>query len=422
LPRHRLPRFAVGGFEMKEFKLKHKIVFVSGFVAAALLFATVNYSQSGQTGNSAGLRGSAAAQSGNVSWSSTHRVDVPDPLYQMTAYSFDAPAGWKSAGVLTRTRGCGATGASAKFTEISPDGQTAIVMLPGVSWSWTDDPGAQRKAAAQNCPVIALESAADFLVKMAVPNLRPNARIVEVLPPDSATQAAMQQQRELGIQLARQRGIPPPKGVLDGARIRLQYERNGQPFEEIMEAVISCYQVQFAHTSRNCSSQGEFVVRTPQGHLDELLAKPQLMSLIAAIKANPDWEQRQARDQQANFQKNMAASDAVFQQGQRDSDQFFRQMRANGAAQQEVVEDSTQRALANDRQKQAAIDDAAHKGALGALDQKQFTDPNTGKTIVGSSQYNHQYVNADGTVMVQQNQPMSHAQAVSEGWNELEPQ
>jgi hypothetical protein len=376
-------------------------------------------SASGQSGTAGGT---SSGRSSSVSWSSTQKINVPDPLYQMTAYSFDAPAGWRSAGVLTRTRGCGATGASAKFTEVSPDGQTAIVMLPGVSWSWTDDPVAQRNAAAQNCPVIALESAADFLVKMAVPNLRPNAKIVAVLAPDSATQAAMQQQRELGIQLARQRGIPPPKGVLNGARVRLQYERNGQPVEEIMEAVISCYEVQFAHVSRNCSSNGEFVVRAPQGHLDELLALPQLMRLIAAIKANPDWEQRMARDQQAKFHSDMAASNAKFQQGQRDSDQFFRQMRANGAAQQQRVVDSTNRALANDQQKQAAIDDAAHKGALSALDQKQFTDPNTGKTIVGSSQYNHQYVNPDGTVMVQQNQPMSHAQAVSEGWNELEPQ
>ena len=392
------------------------------FLVTATGLLGCQQTSSNASGQSGVAGGTSSAGSSTVSWSSTRRIDVPDPLYQMTAYSFDAPAGWKSAGVLTRTRGCGATGASAKFTEVSPDGQTAFVMLPGVSWSWTDDPVAQRKAAAQNCPVIGLESAADFLVKMAVPNLRPNTKVVALLPPDSATQAAMQQQRELGIQLARQRGVPPPKGVLDGARVKLQYVRNGQPVEEVMEAVISCYQVQFAHASRNCSSQGEFVVRAPQGHLDELLAKPQLMSLIAAIKANPDWEQRLARDQQANFQRSMAASDAAFQQGQRESDQFFRQMRANGAAQQQAVVDSTQRALANDQQKQASIDGAAHKEALSALDQKEFTDPNTGKTIVGSNQYNHQYVNPDGTVMVQQNQPISHAQAVSEGWNELEPQ
>jgi hypothetical protein len=374
------------------------------------------------SGQSGAAGGTSPARSSRVSWSSTRRIDVPDPLYQMTAYSFDAPAGWKAAGVLTRTRGCGATGASAKFTEVSPDGQTAFVMLPGVSWNWTDDPVAQRKAAAQNCPVIALESAADFLVKMAVPNLRPNAKIVAILPPDSAIQAAMQQRRELGIQLARQRGLPPPRGVLDGARVRLQYQRNGQPVEEIMEAMISCTQVRFAYESRNCSSSSELVMRAPQGHLDELLALPQLMSLIAAIKPNPDWNQRLATDQQANFQRSMAASDAKFQQGQRDSDDFFNQMRANGAAQRQMVEDSTRRALATDRETQGAIDGAAHKEALGAIDQKEFTDPNTGKTIVGSNQYNHQYVNPDGTVMVQQNQPMSHAQAVSEGWNELEPQ
>jgi hypothetical protein len=189
-----------------------------------------------------------------------------------------------------------------------------------------------------------------------------------------------------------------------------------------MEAVISCTQVRFAYESRNCSSNSELVMRAPQGHLDELLALPQLMSLIEAIKGNPDWNQRVATDQQANFNKNMAESNAKFQQGQVDSDNFFNHMRANGAAQRAAVEDSTQRALANDRHTQDAIDGAAHKEALGALDQKEFTDPNTGKSIVGSNQYNHQYVNPEGIVMVQQNQPMSHAQAVSEGWNEVEPQ
>jgi len=56
--------------------------------------------------------------------------------------------------------GCHGHGPSLKFTAQSADGLTAIVALPGVTWSWTES------------------EAANFLINIAVPNIHPGAKVL----------------------------------------------------------------------------------------------------------------------------------------------------------------------------------------------------------------------------------------------------
>lgn len=106
----------------------------------------------------------ASASPGGPSgvWSGTHKQDVIDPHYQMTAYTLDVPDGWKFAGTIARDPGCHSAGAGLKYTMQSPDGLTGLVVMPGATWSWSDSPRMQAIMANSQCPAVDLDTAAAF--------------------------------------------------------------------------------------------------------------------------------------------------------------------------------------------------------------------------------------------------------------------
>ena len=135
------------------------------------------------------------------------------------------------------------------------------------------------------------------------PNIDPKAKIAAVLPLLPEGQAALKEQLEKARQqnaaMARQYGQPPQKLTLDGARVRVQYERNGRPTEEMVSAVVDCFGSQMppmigqpAAERRSCTSRGTVIVRAPQGRLDELMALPQFAALSKSVQVNPDWQSR----------------------------------------------------------------------------------------------------------------------------------
>ena len=366
--------------------------------------------------------------------SGTRQVEVNDPVYRMTAYTLEIPADWKYAGDIARVGGCHSNGAALRYTAQSPDGWTAVAVLPGVAWSWSTSASRQKIMESSHCPGIDIGSAAGFLVNIAVPNVRPNAKIAAVLPLLPEGQAALADQlkkeRDQNAAMAQQYGQKPQKLTLDGARVRVQYEREGHPVEEMITAVIDCNEStmpalynQPAYQQRACFSRGTVIARAPQGQLDALLAGPQLKALSASVKVNPDWQNRLTRDQQAAFQKAQAENNrqfqALMQKGRDDNDRLL----ANGRAFQQRQRESTDRALAADRAKQNAIDASAHATALYSLDRQEFRNPNTGQVIEASNQYNHQWISSDGSTLIQTNDhtfdPNGVVNPVSTSWTEL---
>jgi len=70
------------------------------------------------------------------------KEEVVDPAYGMTAFTIEVPAGWKFAGMILRPGGCHPPpypAAGLSYTALGPDGTTAVVALPGVSWSWSSN-------------------------------------------------------------------------------------------------------------------------------------------------------------------------------------------------------------------------------------------------------------------------------------------
>jgi Short C-terminal domain len=380
--------------------------------------------------------------------SATRRVEVTDSQYGMTAATLEIPADWKFAGTIARPPGCHGHGASLKFTAQSPDGLTAVVALPGVAWDWAASETIQKSMEQAHCPAIDIDSAASFLVNIAVPNIQPDAKIVGVLPLDAEGQAVLKDQLDKEIQQNASMGNfkqVNPKWTLDGANVRVQYVREGHPVEEMITAVVHCNEQtmpamamlkQSAYQKRTCFSRGTTIVRAPQGHLDELLALPQI-KLGKTMQPNADWQSRLAADQMAAFQKGMADNNRRYNDFQKQIDANNRQFAANqqqfkeqgeqrlaaGRAFQERQADSFNHAMANDRQRQAAIDASAHATALYSLDRQEFRNPNTGQVIEASNQYSHQWISSDGSTLIQTNDhtydPNGQVYPVSQSWSEL---
>ncbi|MGA2188587.1 MAG: hypothetical protein ABSH33_08655 [Steroidobacteraceae bacterium] len=376
--------------------------------------------------------GTSAAK---ASWSGSQTEQVPDPKFGMTALTMDIPAGWKFAGSVVRPAGCHSAGANIAYTALGQDGVTALVALPGVTWSWSTSPDQQKYMADQHCPGIDINTPAAFLVNIVVPNLHPNGKIVSVLPLPPEGQAALAAQ--LKAQREQSAAMPNLKiqnQTLDGARVRVQYTRDGRPVEEMITAVVSCSDTpvpampmlkRAAAVRRTCASRGTGIVRAPQGELDGVLAQPAVKDLLKSVHPNPAWQTRLAQDTMAAFQQFEAQNNQQFQANQQHFREQNAQLMANGQAFRDNMRASTNAAMASDRARQNAIDQSAHAQVLDSLNRQDFKNPATGQTIEASNQYNHQWLSSDGSTLIQTNDhaldPNGQVYPVSQSWTELVP-
>lgn len=377
----------------------------------------------------------AAAGPASAAWSSTHTVEVTDPQYQMTAFSLAVPAGWKFAGAVARDGGCHSTGAALKTTSASPDGSVVVANMPGFRWMWTTNVWMRETLVNAKCPAVDVDSAAKFLVNIAVPNLRPNAVVVAVTPLPAEGRAAvaaqLEQARQSSAAASARYHVPTPKLIIDGARVRIRYLDRGKPVEEMVQTIIDCRESTTpaiamlpAATQRYCTARNLTLVHAPAGQLDALLDSPALASLGKSVQLNPDWIQRVSQDAQRELQQAMKDNDDQFRKNQQLFAGRNEAMRERGRQFQAQEKSQFDKAQAADKQRQAAIDDAAHRESLFVRDRQDFVDPGTGRTIEASSYYNHQWLSSDGSTLIQTDNtfdPNGVVDPVSQSWTELVP-
>jgi hypothetical protein len=363
-------------------------------------------------------------------------VQVTDPVYQMTAYTLTVPAGWKSAAQVSHDTSCHGTGSGLETTMQSPDGATTVAFLPGVRWSWASSPLERESLARAHCPAIDIDSAASFLLNIAVPNLRPGATVTAVLPLEAAGQASLQAQlqraRQSGEEAAARYHVPPPKLTIDGARVRIRYLDKGKPMEEQVQAVIDCNETSMpgmykmpASSRRGCSARNVYIVRTAAGHLEEFLKSPTLQALAQGVQMDPQWLQRMTQDQQAQAQRMLDNSHAQFQEMLRQGAANHEAMMERGRQFQQQEQTQFEHAQSLDRANQNAIDQAAHRQQLDSLGRQDFRNPATGQTIQANAYYDHQWLSSDGSTLIQTDNPNLDPNGVvypvSQSWTELVP-
>jgi hypothetical protein len=337
----------------------------------------------------------------------TQPAAVNDPVYQINAATIQIPAGWRFAGAVVRPQDCHSGGTNLKFTAQSPDGLSAISQLPGVAWNWTSSKSMERIMYQMNCPPIALQSAGNFLVNIAVPAMHEKATIVAVLPFDAPSQALLakeQAEKNQALQqMAASYGQQAGKVVIEGARVRVQFQLNSHAIDEEIYTSITCTDsitpgtmMEAASRSRSCTTNSIMVARAPQGQLDALVNSVPFLNLGKNARVNPEWQNRVAQNQQAAFQKQQAASNAA-----------FRAVMANGdAARRKRMADS-QAYLANEKagyaqhnaaeaNRRAVVSEGSHQVSLYAADRADFINPATGQKIEADGGYNHQWMSSDG--------------------------
>jgi hypothetical protein len=173
------------------------------------------------------------------------QIAVSDPKYNITAYTIAIPADWRFGGEIVRSQGCHSMRMGLNYKMESPDSLTAIIQLLPIQWHWDNDEWTAEHMRPP-CDPVEISSAADFLINILLPEVRPNAKVVGVVPPNAEQRQSLAQQEDKARQnyttWAQQAGAQPPQHVyVDGTSVRLQYDLNGQPVEELVTAVITCY-------------------------------------------------------------------------------------------------------------------------------------------------------------------------------------
>ncbi|MGO8818034.1 MAG: hypothetical protein ACLQVG_25600 [Terriglobia bacterium] len=389
-------------------------------VAAILTWASLGCQNPAQT---------LAQRPTQIAAGGSHQEQVMDPAYHMTAFTVEVPSNWKFAGMILRPGGCHPPpypAAGLSFTERSPDGVTEAVVLPGVSWSWTSNGS---NALGPKCPSNTdINTAAGLLLNIAVPNIHPDAKKVTLVPLPPKLKEQVDQINQQNAARA-QRGF---RQYLDNAIVRVEYEQNGHAMEETEFTAIDCAETQMmgmpmgpgrpwskGFTRRTCNSRGTFIHRAPMGQLTTAFKNTKPPQI------NPEWDQRVIQDMKRAFQQMQAASDAAFKQNMANFKAEGDARLERGRVFQQNLQNSTDRAMAADRSRQAAIDNSAHQTALYSLDQQEFRNPSTGEIVRASNQYSHQWMSSDGSTLIQTNDhtlnPNGQVYPVSQSWTELVP-
>jgi hypothetical protein len=375
--------------------------------------------------SSASSGSGAPASTAGVNWTTTRSVTVTDSAVNMPAFTIQIPRGWKFAGIMLRPGGCHAPAVPANglsFTALAPDGITSYEGLPGVSWAWASD---GTNPTSPRCPAVNITSAAAFLLNIVVPNMRPDATNISVVPLPQAMQTGLKAQQQALEAKANANG----RQILDSARIRLSYQLNGHPVEELVGAVITCNESTMpaypqlhraAATRRFCQSNSTNIRRAPLGSLDAMIAKN-----LPAPQINPAWDSMIQQQMRTNFARWQKANDAQFQGTQDHYKQVTAGMVQRAQTAMTQLQDQTNAAMAQDRATQGAIDHAAQGQVRDSLNRQIFVDPTTGQKIETSNQFTSAWISSDRSSVALTNDrtadPNGTVDPVRQSWTELIP-
>jgi hypothetical protein len=343
-----------------------------------------------------------AATGGPRSW------QVMDPAWGLPAATIKTPAGWGFGGTVFHPgQDCALTGHSIVFNLESRDGSQGIIELPSLRAQSFNDAASMRQYTARGCPVATGMTAADFLKSVVIPRMRPSARILAT-GDEPRLEAAAGHARQ---QLQRIRGpLAPP--TVSTARIKLAYQRNGKPVEEYVSAMVVCSRETYPGMNLvhiDCTADNVGLAHAPPGQLDALVNG---FDTNFSVKPNPAWLQQ--------LQQHVAAETSQFnRQLQAQNQQSARNAAAISNNAIANIHRTGEASMAAARNSQAAIDRSAGATAAHMGDYNIYSDPHTGRQVQLSNQYDHTYINDQGTVAQQTNS--AYGPVGGGWWTEMTP-
>jgi hypothetical protein len=305
------------------------------------------------------------------------------------------------------------------FRAASPDGRLAIEMFPGWSWGWADDPMMRQAMQSQNAMSARMGgaqsevnppmSARDFLGRVAVPRLRPGAKVlgIEPIPDlDQPLQAQVKQAQALAAQAGVQMRLKA-----DQARARIQLAQGKAPAEEWLTAVVFVRATAMPSMNPGTGQMGQsamyqstadqlFALRAPPG---ELPAHEKLFrTVLSTVRVDPTWQARVTQ-----VQANMSAANV---QSAGDRSKIIAQ---SGEAQRRAIREGYE-----NRQRSEARNAEHFSDAMRGV--QTFHDPRTGEDVKLSNQYAHAWVSGNGEY-VMSDASGNPGQLLQGNWTELQP-
>lgn len=329
---------------------------------------------------------------------------------------FLIPADWKTEGGVrwdgSQLR-CPANIVQIQYRAVSPDGLSGLEITPGYVWQAASDPMMQQiiqRAAASGtgCDPGPVIGSAAYLRQIAVPRLRPNARIVSAEALPAVTQAKTAALNQVYGPLVRAGSI---RGFqIDAAAVRLQYQQNGQPVDEWMTVNVATVAMPSANTAAlmqgqmNMSastytmmSEGTFSVRAPAGKFDEKLAA----TIIASVRPNPQY--------QAAISAFLSNMNVIAQKGAMDRARIWRDAGQQISA---TISQSYQN-------QQAVQDRTAQQFSQAIRGVETYVNPSTGTQVELTGGYDNAWVNPRGEYLLSDSPGFNAAVALQENWTQL---
>jgi len=306
------------------------------------------------------------------------------------------------------------------FRTASPDGRLAIEMFPGWSWTWADDP--MMRQAMQNQSAMTARmggarmdvgppmSARDFLIRVAVPRLRPGAKVLGVEPiPD--VDPGLQEEVKQAQATAAGAGVQMRLRA-DDARARIQLPAGKQPGEEWLTAVVFTRATAMPSINRatgqmgqaamyQCTADSLFGMRAPPG---ELPANQKLFrTVLSTIRLDPTWQGRVSQ-----VQANIAASNV---QSAHDRSKIIAQA---GQEQSRIIREGYEN-------RQATLDRTNERFSDAMRGVQNFRNPTTGENVKLSNEYAHAWVSGNGEYVMSDSSSFKPGQVLQGSWTELQP-
>jgi len=295
------------------------------------------------------------------------------------------------------------------FRAASPDHRTGFELFPDQNWSWTDDPMMRQAIQNQNAmaarmngaqtTLMAPLSARDFLTRVAVPRLRPGAKIsgVEPIPDADAPIRQLIQQAQ-----ASQPGIPLNLKA-DHARARVHTPSG----EEWITAVIFTRATPVPtlgggrSLSYECAARFLYGLRAPEGGLEANDAL--YRTVLSTIRIDPTW---QSRVTQAQMQ--MQATNL---KGVQDRSRIIAQ---SAEDQRRIIKEGYE-----NRQRTLDRTNAEFSDALRGV--QNFRNPATGEAVQLDNRYANAWASGDGEYVVSDSSSFNPNSVLQGHWTRLEP-
>jgi hypothetical protein len=294
-------------------------------------------------------------------------VNIPDNAgfgQPMTAATTLIPAGWQAQGGVSwqaNNAGCGKNTPHFEWQAVSPDGISAVTILPEESWSGNNLAFAGGQ---QVCPNLWIQSVKEYITTWAQYN-RPNARILDYRErPDEVAQLN-QQLQQLQAQGIAVQGVET-RNWAEAGQVLLAYEYQGVEVRELLGIGVTFYLTRMAGVMPGeirefliINAMPGYAMRAPAGQLDIKVAE----MLRKSARPNPQWlalmAQHNAKMSQINIKGARDRSRIITQTGEE-----IRQIQNESWRNQNASQDRMQRETIESIRGVETYNDPYHGGTV----------------------------------------------------------